>query len=285
MTPPLLVRQTDDLRLAGALLAAGPWPDQEQARHPYKPHRVAELARRCLAPHEGHPAAQAAAALAADEIGLERLYAAAAAGAWPQGLAQHLLDFASAAQLTELWVTTQAAWDQAQADLSDVLAGVPLTGFLASLFGPLPVSLEVYPNLLYPGRQALVFDSGQGLTVALPPPLAWGASPPWRYRERPDEVLAVLATALVQALYRRCLPAEHRALGPHAGTFALAAAVLFLRQALGPAAGDQFLVMEKKARGLPQLPYVVAALEAAVEAGPRRLDEYVADVASALGRS
>jgi hypothetical protein len=219
--------------------------------------------------------------LAADAAGLERLYAASAAGAWPPGLAEHLADFVSAAQLADLLATTQPAWDQAQADLAGVLAGVPLPAFLETLFGPLPFTLEVYPNLLYPGRQALAFEAlagpgaGTVLTVAQPPPPAWGTSPPWRYRDRPDEVLAVLAATLAEALFQRCLPAEHRALAPHAGTFALAAAVLFLRQAIDPAAGDQFMVMEKKARRLPELPYVVAALEAAGEAGPQSLGEYI----------
>jgi hypothetical protein len=36
--------------------------------------------------------------------------------------------------------------------------------------------------------------------------------------------------------------------------------VLFLREAEGPAAGDQFMLMEQRARRLPQLPAVVAAL-------------------------
>jgi len=48
--------------------------------------------------------------------------------------------------------------------------------------------------------------------------------------------------------------------------------VLFLRQAEGDAAGDQFMVMEKKTRGLKNLPAVVAALETVL--ADRRAGKY-----------
>jgi hypothetical protein len=280
MTSPLVVRITDELRLAGALLAAGEWPDHEQSVKAYKPHRAAETARRYFAPHRSHPAVQAAAG-----TGAHRLYAWAATGAWPAGLAEHLPGFIAEAQPEVLWATTQPAWTLAEDDLCAVLAHASLPAFLAALFGPLTQTLVVYPNLLYPGRQPLAVEAGAELLIAQPPPPAWGTSPPWRYSERPDEVLAVLATTAAECLFERRLPAAHAALRPHAATFALAAAVLFLRQSDDPAAGDQYLVMEKKARRLPQLPYVVAALEAALEAKPSGLEAYVADIGLVLGQS
>ena len=47
---PIEVCLNDGLRLAGALLAAGNWPEVEQKQKPYKPHHVAESARRYFAP-------------------------------------------------------------------------------------------------------------------------------------------------------------------------------------------------------------------------------------------
>ena len=278
MTLPLAVRVTDDLRLAGALLAAGDWPEQEQAAKAYKPHRVAEEARRYFAPHRSHPAVLAASGLASSAAGTgqQPLYAAAATGNWPSGLTEHLDHFRSDAQPEALWATTQPAWDLAEADLCAVLDKPDLPGFLTTVFGPLPLRLVVYPNLLYPGRQPLAFEANGELFICQPPPPAWGTSPPWRYSERPDEVLAVLATTAAQALFERLLPHEHALLRPQALTFALAVAVLFLRQTEDPAAGDQFMVMEKKARKLPQLPAVVAGLEAALAARPSGLGDYVA---------
>lgn len=270
MTPPLVVRVTNRLRLAGALLAAGGWPAQEQAAKAYQPHRVAEAARRFFAPYGDHPAVRAA-----EAAGPHRLYADAA-DEWSSDLAEPVARFEADAQAEEFWATTQPAWQQAEADLSAVLGGANLPAFLETLFGALPATLVVYPNLLYPGREPLALEAGGELVICQPPPLAWGTSPPWRYSERPDEVVAVLATTAAAHLFERRLPKAHAALRPHARTFALAAAVLCLRAAEGQAAGDQFLVMEKKARRLPQLPYVVAALEAAVEARPGGLGDYVA---------
>ncbi|MGH2521880.1 MAG: hypothetical protein ACRDH2_05185, partial [Anaerolineales bacterium] len=64
MTSPILVRVDDRLRLAGAFLAAGEWPDREQAAKPYKPHRVAEQARKYFGAHSAHPAVRVVNALA-----------------------------------------------------------------------------------------------------------------------------------------------------------------------------------------------------------------------------
>lgn len=275
MSAALVVNVTDELRLAGALLAAGDWPAQEQAAKAYKPHRVAETARRYFAQHREHPAVLAANAAGAEP---HQLYAAAADDSWPAGLAEHVAAFRAAAQPEVLWSTTQPAWSLAESDLAAVLAGVDLPGFLVTVFGPLPQRLVVYPNLLYPGRQPLAFEAQGAWVVCLPPPPAWGTSPPWRYSERRDEVLAVLTTTAAQALFERRLPAAHAPLRRRALTFALAVAVLFLRQAEDPAAGDQFMVMEKKARQLPELPGVVGALEAALFQQPRGLADYVAEL-------
>jgi hypothetical protein len=276
MTLPLSVRITDDLRLAGALLAAGAWPDDEQTAKAYKPHRVAESARRHFAPHRLHPAVQGA------SRDPRQLYGQAAAAAWPQDLSEHLPGFIAASQPEVLWAATAPAWEQAEADLCAVLDPTGLPDFLETVFGPFSQRIVVYPNLLFPGRQPLAVEAKGDLVICQPPPPAWGTSPPWRYSERPDEVLAVLTTTAAEALYERLLPAEHAALRPHALIFALAAAVLFLRQAQDPAAGDQYLLMEKKSRRLPHLPAVVAALEAALAPAPAGLGEYVTEVVGNL---
>ena len=74
------VRIDDSLRLAGALLAAGEWPDLEQKAKPYKPHRVAEAARKYFAPQSKHPAVRGSHALAGAGEGLSWFF-----GPWPPG--------------------------------------------------------------------------------------------------------------------------------------------------------------------------------------------------------
>ena len=150
-------------------------------------------------------------------------------------------------------------WQAAEADLQPLLASCGLGDFLAVFFGELPGHLVVYPNLLYPGHQTVVGSGDGELALSQPPPPAWGASTPWRYGERPDEVLASLAEGFARGLLVTGLPGQ--VLGPGAAAgLPLAAAVLFLREAEGAAAADQFMLVEQRLRGLPRLAAMVSAL-------------------------
>lgn len=254
---PITIRIHDSWRAAGALLAAGHWPETEQAARPYKPHRVAEQAIRQLRPFNAHPAALAVNKLVGEGAGLSALYAQASAG-WGD-LAGAVADFTARADLPALWSAAQADWAQAEADAQAVLARADLAGFLDQTLGV--AHRVIYPNLLLPGLHFVTADLPEGgVLLAAPPPKAWGASPPWRYSERHDEALAAWCEALALAALTPLHPSR-------AVTLALALTVLFLRQAEGEAAGDQFMVMEKKTRNLKELPSQVMALENALQAG------------------
>jgi hypothetical protein len=240
----MAVRVDERLRLAGCLLAASDWPEQEQRLKAYRPHRLAEAARRALAGLRGHPAASAAARLAP-----EQLFAHALAGDWPAGM-EAVGTFAASAELEQFYAESAPEWQAARADLESVLARGDLAAFLAGLFGEPAEALVVFPNLLYPGRQSVAVRVAGELVLSQPPPPAWGSSPPWRYSERPDEVLGALAEGLARPL---CAAAPERA---------LAAAVLFLRQVEGAEAADQFMLMEARARKLPGLAALVESLGA-----------------------
>lgn len=262
------LRLDERLRLAGALLAAGAFPEQEQAIKAYKPHRVAERARRWFAPFGAHPAVQAVdAMLAATNVDTPRmLYAQALADRWPAALAAHRADFCAAAKVEAFWQETGSDWEAAERELGDVLGRADLASFLSDLIGPSVTRLSAYPNLLYPGRLGFVVQSSDEMLVCQPPPSAWGTSPPWRYNERPDQVLGTVASALATALFERVLSGDPAGTGSRAALLGAGAAVLFLREAEDEAAGDQFMLMEKKARGWPRLPMVVTALAEALRA-------------------
>jgi hypothetical protein len=242
-------RLDDGLRLAGCLLAAGDWPEREQSQKPYRPHRLAEAARRTLAGLRDHPAVAAA-----QRLEPAALFTHALAAAWPDSLREPVADFAARPEVDQFVAGCDAEWQAACADLATVLDRGDLAGFLSELFGGMP-KLAVHPNLLYPGRLAIPIVGQGEIVLSQPPPPAWGSSPPWRYGERPDEVLAAIAEGLARPLFELALADEPAAL-------ALAAAVVFLRRTEGDDAADQLLLMEKKARQLPQLPSLVAALEA-----------------------
>lgn len=275
MTASLTARLDDRLRLAGLVLAAGEWPEREQALKAYKPHRAAEAARRRFGSLRAHPAVVAAQALAGapEGEGVERLYQHALAWQWPADLAAHLPGFVAVAQPQAYLAETQAEWESALGDTNAVIqrlaARASLPDLLQALFGLSPPNLVFCPNLLYPGRRALALWGTGELVVALPPPPAWGTSPPWRYSERPDEVAAALAEAFARPLAAQALPPAQ------AASVALAAAVLFVREAEDPAAGDQFMLMERKARGLPRLPALVEALAERHAGGAVSLEECI----------
>lgn len=258
---PITVRIDDRARRAGVWLAASDWPDYEQTVKPYKPHRVAEQAHKQFTPLAAHPAVVAARAIVGDGAGLATFFAHALNATWPADVTAHLADFEAVAKPDEFLAGTQADWTQAETDAREVVARADLRQFLVDLFGPLSREITLVPNLLFPGLLPAIVQTATEIVLVQPPPKAWGASPPWRYNERPDEVEAALAEAYARHLFETGLPAEQAALQPHAAVFALAAAVLFLRQAEGEAAGDQFMMMEKRTRNLPRLPVVVMALE------------------------
>src|SRR5712692_5618581 len=144
------VRVDERLRLAGCLLAAGDWPEREQSVKAYRPHRLAEGARRALAGQRSHAAVEAT-------RGLEpaRLLALALADDWPEAMRLPVADFAASPDVARFCVDSEADWQAARTDLESVLARGDLAGFLAGVFGGLDQALLVHPNLLYPGRQAM----------------------------------------------------------------------------------------------------------------------------------
>ena len=244
----VLVRVDERLRLAGCLLAAGDWPEREQSLKPYRPHRLAEAARRALAAQRTHAAVEAT-----RDLEPARLLAHALADDWPEPMRLPVADFAADTDVARFCVESEADWQAARTDLESVLARADLASFLARMFGDLDRTLVVHPNLLFPGRQAIAVRAVDEIVLSQPPPSAWGASPPWRYGERPDEVLGAVAEGLARPLFEQ-------AQAPEPAVLALAAAVLFLRQAEGAEAADQFILMEQRARKLPQLPGLVEAL-------------------------
>ena len=252
------VRVDDNLRLAGALLAAGAWPEYEQSVKPYKPHRTAEHAHKFFAAHKDHAAVKGAAALVGQGEGLGKLFGPAHAGAWPADIAAG--DFKPAAQVEDFWNESQADWQEAEFDLKLVLAHGNLGQFIDDLLGPQSRKLIVFPNLLFPGLIPVAVASPAEIMAVVPPPKAWGTSPPWRYKERRDEVLAAVSKTFAQYIFEDGLPAAQAALKPRAAAFGVAAAVLFVREAEGQEAGDQFMIMEKKTHNLPGLPGLVEAL-------------------------
>lgn len=278
MSSTILVRIDDSFRLAGTLLAASDWPDYEQTVKAYMSHRTSSAAHKHFADQRAHPAVVGARAIVGNGDGLGQLYTHALNATWPANLPAN--DFLPLAQA--FWAEHQTEWQAAEAEANEVVKRADLGHFIDDLLGPQTRQMVFVPNLLFPGKQLVGAVSATETVVAIHPPIAWGSSHPWKYNERADEVFAKLSEALARTIFDASLPEAHSALRKHGEAFSLAAAVLFLRQAEGDAAGDQFMVMEKKTRGIKHLPAVVAALEPIL--ADRRAGKYtgLADYAGLL---
>jgi hypothetical protein len=285
----LEVRLDDRMRLAGSLLAAGDWFERENTAKPYKPHRVAEYATRHFALHRSHPAVEGVQVLSGTPVGLKRLFQQAWTNKWAGSLIEWVSDFYDTARPDRYWADTAADWEQAETDAREVFKRVDMVSFLNDLFGDDGRKHMFAPNLLFPGLQTMAASSPKDIVIVAPPPKAWGASPPWRYSERPDEVLATVSEAFARFLFEEKLPFDYYYLKPRAEIFALSAAVLFMRRAEGDDAANQFMVMEKRTRGFAKLTSVVATLDTILESRRNgefaNFIEYVPYIADTLMKS
>lgn len=260
------VRLDDRARTLGAILALSDWPDREQVEKAYQPHRVAVKIREARHLSAAHPSVSAVQRMMTDGKTVQQLYQAALLP--DLEIESHLIHFATGARASAFWAETADDWNEARADAQKVFERADLPAFLNRLFGAMTRQPTFIPNLLYPGRQTVTVGPFGGEVVALvPPPPAWGASPPWRYAERPDETLATACLAFCRFIFDDLVAANCEPLVSVAGLhragelFSLAATGLFLHEAEGASASGSFLMLERKTRKLDALPAAIRALE------------------------
>ena len=267
----------DRARLVTAVLAAGGWPEREQAQLGHAVHPHAKQTRHQVRDLAGHAAVVGADQMLAAGVPVDDLFTAAMSSAWPSlepeaslpaavtpAWLPALADFYQEAGLAAFWAEHEAAWAEAQADLVAIFQGSQLAGFLEQLNqraagrqrpGPRPIA--IMPNLVYPALASVLATPPVTLYLILPPPKAVGESPPWPYAEDPGWVRAQACQRLIAYLLADTLaqldPAR-QALLTHA------AVVLFQEQAGDEAEAMAYLVRTKKEQRLPQLPLVVEQL-------------------------
>ena len=258
-------------RLVGAVLATGRWPALEQAQKPHAVHQQAKLTRSFTEPFADHKAVALADAFLATQNDPASLFAAALACSWPTFTAEFplpagfdlsawpeaLMDFYTDTAIAAFfWADHEAAWQQAEMDLRQIFQGRDLAAFAGRLLGqPLRRSLHICPNLAYPALQTIAVHNEGGIYLLLPPPQAWGESPPWPYAEGEDWVLAECCYRLSELLVP--LPEPDRQ-----ADLAHAATVLFLEEALDEPSAQAYLVRTKIELKRPELPAAVNKLRA-----------------------
>ncbi len=289
-TSDVRVRLDDRARLMGAVLAAAGYPEQAQARKKHAVHAHARALHRRVAPLAAHPAVLAVAALLAQGMPVESLFAQALTlhpatlrpavpmADLPPALAEGLPDFALQADLKTWWREEAESWQRAETESARALDGALLGPFLGAFFGPTTAQLTFIPNIGYPADAELALASGGELIAIVPPRPAWGDSPPWPFDEEPAHVLraAIIAYSRLRladplrALSEQAagpLPVSERfrALYPawtdqFAQIVSAGLVTLYLEEHVSPQEAKAYQLLEKRLYGLDVLPSAVTAL-------------------------
>jgi hypothetical protein len=279
----------DRLRLIGALLAATTWPDEAQRRRPHGTHAHARATRKQVTPFRGHPAAIVLQALLDRGIPLEAIYATAVSDApkpeWlPADWPTLLRDFHAHAGLAAWWRSEAADWEASVEAARRVFVKVCLKPFFVPFFGDISARLAFMPNLLYPGERELGIAGGDTLLALIPPPLAWGDSPPWPYDEDPAHTVRVTVAQFAHLLTSALLEAHAADVAdatPFTDTargrmgqayapedwpalfrdlFVPALTALYLEEAFSPGESKAYVLMERRTHKLDSLDTMIALL-------------------------
>jgi hypothetical protein len=263
------------VRLVAAVLAAGRWPDHEQQLEPHAVHTHAKMTRQYVSDFSSHPAVSTLnELLESEQLVLTDLFSAVLRCSWPllepleplppvyqDGVfVDQLADFyTNSAVAAFFWSDHKAVWEEAAQDLQNIFQNKSLPSFLDKLIGrPLPQAVTVIPNLVYPSLQPIAAPTQNTLYLILPPPRAFGESPPWPYHEDPGWILAQSCYALTEVLLAGPLSELD---GTQQKLLRHAAVTLCLEETLNQQESLSYLVRSKKQYNLPDLPAAVEKLK------------------------
>jgi len=195
-----------------------------------------------------------------------------------------LKDFYHTAKLEEFWQTHAATWENSEAQAKKVFDKIDFKSFLSPFLGDVKETLLVMPNICYPADDELGIRVGNQLIAIIPPPQAWGDSPPWPYDEDTmmthsyrgalSQFTRILLTEYLRHHAKKVAEAtekelpvtdQFRALHPawedqFVWLFISAAVAMYLQHHVNEPEYKSYLLMEKKVRGMTFLPATVSVL-------------------------
>ena len=295
------VRLDDRVRLISAVLAATNYPDKSQERRKHGTHAHARATRKWLIDFTSHPAVHAAQVLLDHNMPLNALFSYALRLSFPALEAdlpqprwipprwhEHLRHFYEQTRLAEWWASEAPHWQTAVRHLRETFASVDLHAFLEPFVGRVAESLTFMPNICYPSDQTLGLQVGGELIVIMPPPIAWGDSAPWPYKDDPAlayrsalaEYGALLMSAylqqhadvvatisdrplpIVEERYAARYPSWHR---QFIGIFVASITALFLEDSVSALEAKSFTQYMQKVEHLAGLPTAVSVMRRYLE--------------------
>jgi hypothetical protein len=237
------------------------------------------MTRQYVSDFSSHPAAETINDLLENgELLLADLFEAALRSSWPlleatEALPDAYTDGVFLEQLADFytdsavaaffWSDHKAVWQEAARDLEQIFQKSKLPGFISQLLNrELTQNIVIVPNISYPALQAVVARTAETLYLILPPPRAWGESPPWPYNEDPGYVVAQSCYALAETVLADVL----QPLDSSQQTQLYHAAVtLCLEETMNEQESLSYLVRSKKQHNLPDLPATVEKMRAYLE--------------------
>jgi len=301
MSSPIPVRVIvdDRVRLLSAALSVTNFPQSAQDRKRHHAHAHARATTKYITERglQAHPAVVQLQGLLDQGAPLEAVYTLALALEWPglqntelprwvpDGWNEQLWSFYEAADLGGWWEHTRQAWDSAEAQSRSAFNDVSFQAFLEPFVAEVNEEMLFIPNLCYPADQEVGVRVNNQLISIVPPPLAWGESPPWPFDEESMRAQHTFRAALGQ--YARLLMTTYlrqnqdavaevadqelpvsdalRAQYPtweeqFVTLFVSAAVAIYLEDHVSPAEAKGFMVMEKKVHNMEALPAVANVL-------------------------
>jgi hypothetical protein len=297
---PVTIILDDRLRLIGSALAATKFPEKAQERKRHHAHAHARAMIKHLQEKNlvQHPAIVALQNLLDQNTPIEAIFSLAMQLKWPnldgenfpewmpKDWNKQLWDFYEKAELASFWEGAGKSWDSAKAESQKIFTDkVFFKDLLSQFVGEIKEDFAFSPNILWPADRVVGVRVGNQLISLVPPPLAWGESPPWPFDEETRLGEHTYPAALSQ--YARLVLLQYMRANPEkvseasekeipiadvlkvqypswedqfVALFQSAVVAIYLEDYLSPTEAKGFLLMERKIRNMSELPGTVSVL-------------------------
>lgn len=215
---PVKIMLDDRLRLISTALAATDYPEKAQERKRHHAHAHARAAIKHLQDREmsKHPAIVALQDMLNQGVPIEAIFSLGMYLKWPDlsapafpdwmpdGWNVQLRDFYEKAEIGQFWLAADKSWQNASSESERIFTEkVHFKELLEKFVGEIKEDFVFVPNLLWPANREVGIRVENQLISIVPPPLAWGESPPWPYDE--ETRLAEHTYPMALAQYARLL--------------------------------------------------------------------------------
>lgn len=296
---PVSIIIDDRLRLISAALAATNFPQTAQDRKRHHAHAHARATIKYLQERNmsKHPAIEALQGLLDQGAPLEAFFTFAMSCSWPNldidevpkwvppNWNKQLWDFYEKAELATYWSNNSKVWEAAEQQSRRVFDNVYFKDVLEPFVGEVKEDFVFMPNICYPADQEIGVRVNNQLISLVPPPLAWGESPPWPFDE--DTRLAEHTYPAALSQYARLLMLAYLRENPEKvseasekdlslndeikaqyptweeqfiALFKSAVVAMYLEDHISPTEARGFMLMEKRVRHMSMLPGTVSVL-------------------------